>query len=245
MPFIVACPRTKSEVDRVKPKAAASKKLTVLLVDDHPLLRERVGELVRAEFGAEVAGEADGCAKTLELARTLRPNLILLDLVLNDGHGLDIIEELRRITPQTVILVLSMHDESLMAERCLLAGAHGYVSKKSPTEILIEAIRTVLNGDVYLGADTSLKLAARIRGQRRRGPRLPLQTLSNRELQVFELLGSGLSTKEVAHTLKLNLRTVETYRARIKRRLGLKDGGELLRHAVLWSQTPGLKPKGL
>jgi DNA-binding NarL/FixJ family response regulator len=243
MPFVVACPLMKSEVDPVKPKATANKKLTVLLVDDHPLIRERVGELVRTEFGAEVVGESEECARTLELTRALHPDLILLDLVLKDGHGLDIIEELRRTSSRSVVLVLSMHDESLMAERCLLAGAHGYVSKQSLTEKLIDAIRTVLNGDVYLGADTSLRLAARIRGQRRRGPRLPLQTLTNRELQVFEFLGSGLNTREVAQTMKLHLRTVETYRARIKRRLGLKDGVELLRHAVLWAQTAGGKSR--
>lgn len=242
--FMIASMTSKSEVASVKAKAVAKKSLRMLIVDDHPLIRERVAEMVRAEFSAQVVGEAEGCVKAVELARSLTPDLILLDLVLKDGHGLDIIDELRRVSPRSVVLVLSMHDESLMAERCLLAGAHGYVCKQSATEQLIDAIRTVLNGDVYLGSDTSLKLAARIRGQRRRGPRLPLQTLTNRELQVFELVGSGLSTQEVAQKLKLHLRTVETYRARIKKRLGLRDGSDLLRHAILWAQAPARQQPG-
>ncbi len=222
-------------VERAKRKAAR-----ILIVDDHPLVRERLREVIEREPDLTVCGEADDHQSALQALRTARPDLVLLDLTLRASHGLDFIKDVHIINPELAILVLSMHDESLYAERVIRAGARGYITKQEATRKVLEAIRTVLSGEIYLSeaqvALVTSQMAGRPRGQIGFG----IQSLTDRELRVFELLGQGYGTREIAAQLRLEMRTVETYRARIKEKLNLKNASELLQHAIRWVESGGL-----
>lgn len=206
----------------------------VLLVDDHPAVREGLAVGVSGQPDLEVCGEAADAREAMRLAGSTAPDVAVVDISLGSGNGLELIKRLKSRHKSLSILVLSMHDEALYAERALRAGALGYVSKSESTKKVIAAIRQVRKGKVHVSrkvADRLLHLAAAGRSGLRRPA---VEALSDRELEVFELIGNGASTGEIARRLHLSVHTVETHRQRIKAKLNLKRSAELARHAASW-----------
>ena len=205
----------------------------ILLVDDHPLLRTGLALTLDDEPDFQVVGQAADAEEALDVVDRLDPDLVVVDLSLPGMGGLELVKHLQTIRPQTRTLVVSRHDESLYAERAVRAGARGYVSKLEAGEKIVEAVRAVIRGGIYLSEDVKDKmLFAAAAG---RDPMAsPLEVLSDRELEVFEMTGRGVETKEVAERLHLSVKTVESYRARIKTKLGLTNSTELIAHAVRW-----------
>jgi DNA-binding NarL/FixJ family response regulator len=219
-----------------KTKSKASKPAArVLIVDDHPAVREALVLRIATQPDLEVCGEAADAAEALRLAAAADPDVAVIDIALKSGNGIDLIKRLKARNDKFRALVWSMFGEDLYAERALRAGAMGYITKEQATGQIIEAIRQVLAGKVYLSAAMTEKLLKRAVGQA--GPdsgRSPTDTLSDRELEVFRLIGQGVKTQEVAAQLHLSVKTVETYRDRIREKLDLSDGAELARCAVQW-----------
>jgi DNA-binding NarL/FixJ family response regulator len=210
-----------------------SKKHRVLLVDDHPLVRRGVADVIAREPDLELCGEAADVTEAMrELERT-NPDVVVIDLSLRSGHGLDLIEKIKARDPQIKTLVSSMHDETLFAERVLRAGAAGYITKQEPPETLVRAIRQVLRGEVYLSPRMTSRLLRRVTTGTPGGED-PLTGLSNRELEVYEMIGQGLTIQQIAMRLYLSPRTVETHREKIKQKLNIKNSAELNRRAVQW-----------
>jgi DNA-binding NarL/FixJ family response regulator len=218
------------------PKNAAARRTRVLLVDDHPLIRQGLAEVIQREPDLMVCGEAEDRAQALKLIDAARPDLAIVDLTLKHSHGLDLIKDMRAAHPRVIILVVSMHDESLHAERVIRAGALGYITKQEAARNVLGAIRRVLAGEVFLSEKISSQLAARMVGHARAATGTPVEGLSDRELQVFELLGQGRTSRQIAAHLGVDVKTVQTYNARIKEKLRLADATELLQHAILWQQ---------
>lgn len=175
----------------------------------------------------------------MKAIETLKPNLAIVDISLKSGSGLDLIKSLQQRFPKLPILVLSMHDESLYAERVLRAGARGYITKQEATEKLITAIRRVLDGEIYLNEKVTSKILSRVTGTSPAKNLSPINRLSDRELEVFQLIGQGHGTREIAELLHLSIKTVETYREHIKEKLKLKDATALVRYAVHWAEGEG------
>jgi len=228
--------------------ASPPKPSRIVIVDDHPMVRERLAEVIQRESDLSVCGEAEDTAGALKQIEATRPDLAIVDLTLKHSHGLELIEQLHSRFPQLLILVISMHDESLYAERVVRAGAHGYITKQEATRNMLLAVRTVLDGKVYLSPTVALRLAtnaALSRAHRKAlptlGAALPLDSLADREMRVFELIGQGFGTRQIAEQLAVDIRTIETYRARIKEKLDLKDANELLQLAIRWNQSGGLR----
>ena len=221
-------PALESDLSSRKPRR-------ILLVDDHPMIRERLAEVIQRESDLAVCGEAEDHQHALEAVEKTRPDLVIVDLTLKNSHGLDLIKDLQVRHPDLAILVVSMHDESLHAERVIHAGALGYITKQEATKRILVAIRTVLKGEIYMSEKSALRLASRMAGRPGAKAQPPIEKLTDRELRVLELLGKGLGTRQIADRLNISIRTVETYRARIKDKLQLKDGNELLQYAFRWS----------
>jgi DNA-binding NarL/FixJ family response regulator len=209
-------------------------KARILLVDDHALMRRGLADLIGDQPDLEVCGEAADTVEGMTRVASLRPDLVIVDLSLKTGHGLDLIRQLRVRDENCKILVLSMHDEKLFAERALRAGAMGYVNKEEAPAKVIDAIRQVLSGKVSLSSTMTERLLQRATGSGEGNVRLPSECLSDRELTVFQMIGQGLATREIAARLHLSIKTVETYREHIKAKLGLKNSAELSRHAAQW-----------
>ena len=203
----------------------------ILIIDDHPVVRRGLVGLINEADDLTVCGEADSLSQGLALLRELKPALALVDLSLGDGHGLELIKQARAEGITTRLLVVSMMDESLYADRVLRAGAEGYLRKEEATENIVSAIRDVLVGKVYLSATATARVLNQV-ATKDGIDKTPIETLSDRELEVFELLGSGLSSRDIAERLELSVKTVETYREKIKAKLSLKNGTELTRHAI-------------
>jgi DNA-binding NarL/FixJ family response regulator len=206
----------------------------ILIVDDHALVRRGLATLIGDERDLVVCGEAADTVEALAAVAALRPDLVIVDLSLKTGHGLDLIKQIRSHDERARILVLSMHDEKLFAERALRSGAMGYINKEEATGKVVEAIRQVLAGRVYVSAAMTERLLQRAAETGGAKPRLPSESLSDRELTVFQMIGQGVATREIAERLKLSIKTVETYREHIKAKLGLRNSAELSRHAAQW-----------
>jgi len=211
--------------------AALANPARILIIDDHPIVRRGLAGLINEADDLTVCGEADSLALGLSQIRALKPSLALVDLSLGDGHGLELIKQVRSEGITTRLLVVSMMDESLYADRVLRAGAEGYLRKEEATENIVTAIREVLVGKVYLSATATARVLNQV-ATKDGVEKTPIETLSDRELEVFELLGNGLSSREIAERLELSVKTVETYREKIKAKLSLKNGTELTRHAI-------------
>jgi DNA-binding NarL/FixJ family response regulator len=209
-------------------------KARVLIVDDHPVVRAGLAHLVGQQADLAVAGEAEDVPGALRKISQLKPQLILTDLNLGADDGLEMIKQACAREPSLPILVVSMHDENLYAERVLRAGAKGYVMKRAGASQLMEAIRAVLRGETYVSPAYSRKVVGRLSG--RAGETSELERLSDRELQVFRLIGKGWGTRKIAEYLTLSVKTVETHCCHIKRKLNLDDVNALLQHAVAWCQ---------
>ena len=216
------------------------RKASVFLVDDHPLVREHLTALIQHEADLQVCGEAADAPTALSLISRQVPDLVILDISLKRSNGLELIKSLKEIWPKLPVLVLSMHDEMLYAERSLRAGALGYITKEEATVNVLSAIRKVLRGQVYLSDRMAGRMMKRmVGGVVEEGGSL-LEVLTDRELEVFQMLGRGLGTRQIAEELRLGIKTVESYRARIKEKLQLEDGNQLLQHAIQWVQNaPG------
>lgn len=209
---------------------AATPRTRIVLVDDHPMMRERLTDLIHREPDLEVCGEAESPAEALAVVAASRPRLAIVDLSLKGAFGLELIHQLRERHPRLLVMVLTMHESPLYAERALRAGATGYLTKRDATTRILAALRQVLAGETYI----SESLAGRVTSQLARREARAVDGLSDRELEVLRQLGNGHNTRDIAGTLHLDMRTVETYRARIKVKLGLKDGFDLLRFALEW-----------
>jgi DNA-binding NarL/FixJ family response regulator len=216
---------------------AEERKARVFLVDDHPLVREHLTALIQHETDLQVCGEAADAPTALSLISQQVPDLVILDISLKRSNGLELIKSLKEIWPKLPVLVLSMHDEMLYAERSLRAGALGYITKEEATVNVLSAIRKVLRGQVYLSDRMAGRMMKRMVGGVVEEGGSPLEVLTDRELEVFQMLGRGLGTRQIAEELRLGIKTVESYRARIKEKLRLEDGNQLLQHAIQWVQN--------
>lgn len=212
-------------------------KKRVLLVDDHPIMRHGLAQLIRAEEDLEVCGEGGSAAEGQALVGTLKPDLVVADLTLPDKHGLEFIKDVQSMYPGTLMLVLSMHDESLYAERVLRAGARGYVMKETAADMLVHAARRVLDGGIYLSEKMSSLMLETMAGHRKPASSSALDRLTDRELEVLQLIGQGRATRHIAEQLHVSVRTVDAHRANIKEKLQLPDGATLVRYAVRWMDT--------
>ncbi len=210
----------------------------ILLVDDHPLVRERLAELINEQPDLRVCGEAADRHEALARLAQGPPDLAIVDLSLRNSHGLELIKDLHARDPHLPILVVSMHDEALYAERALRAGARGYINKQEATQNVLKAIRRLLAGQVYLSPQLATRLAGSTFKPERRAPS-GIEQLSDRELRVFELLGQGRTLHQIAAELCLDVKTVEAYRARIRVKLGLPDARAVLQRAIDWSRGLG------
>jgi len=207
----------------------------ILVVDDHPLIRQGLRELIKQEPDIEVCGEAASVAEALQRLKEVKPGLVIIDLSLGHGHGLELIKQIRARYPAVRMLVLTMHDPALYAERAMQAGASGFVNKQEPAQKVLDAIRRVLAGGVYLSDRFADRVLGRLVGGRAAAEHLaqsPLERLSDREVEVLALLGRGLTVKEIAAHLHLSTKTIDAHRDHLKKKLGLKSSSELLRYAV-------------
>jgi len=209
-------------------------KIKILLVDDHPLVREGLANLIHQEPDLEVCGEAASEPQALQLIGSLRPDIAVVDISLEAGSGLELMKSIKAMHPAVAMLALSMHDEALYAERALRAGARGYLMKREAAKKVIQGIRAVLAGQVFVSDKISALMAERFVEGRSAGAS-PVEQLSDRELEVFQLLGRGQSTRQIADHLHVGFKTVQAYSARIKDKLQLANATELLRAAMQWN----------
>lgn len=209
------------------------KKFRVLIVDDHPLFRHGVADLIESEPGLDICGEADSAPLALEAIRTLKPDLVIADISLRGANGIDLVKSIKSEHPRLPVLVLSMHDENLFAARALRAGARGYVMKQEALERVLGAIHTVLAGELYVSPTMSMRMIKEyVHGQTNGAP--VTDKLTDRELEILQLIGEGRGVRNIAHELHLSVKTVETHRARIKEKLHFTSAREVARFAVQW-----------
>jgi DNA-binding NarL/FixJ family response regulator len=206
----------------------------VLVVDDHPIVRQGFLQLIGGTPDLEVCGEARGLGEAMRAFHNFHPHLITADILLDNGTGLELTKELTALDRNAQVLICSMHDEALYAERALRAGAKGYISKTEPADVILSAMRRVLGGRIYLSPRMTERMLSRTTGHDDGLAGSPVDSLSDRELEVFEAIGHGLSTKQIAAKLELSPKTIETYRENIKQKLGLRNATELTQHAVRW-----------
>jgi DNA-binding NarL/FixJ family response regulator len=215
----------------------AKRKSKILVVDDHPIMRRGLAELINLEKDFVVCGEAESVKSALELIKAEAPDLAVVDLSLKNESGLELIKDIKARFPKVLVLVLSMHDEGFYAERALRAGAKGYIMKQQATSQVLVAIRRILGGEVYLSEAMSSKVLRNFTGEKIINIGSAVDQLSDRELEVFRLIGSGLGTRKIAERFSRSVKTVETYREHIKQKLNLKDSAELTQTAIRWSQS--------
>jgi len=204
-------------------------------VDDHPIVRDGLAEAINLEPDLTVCAAAEDRQGALEAVETTKPDLAVIDLMLKSSSGLELIKDIHARWPKLLILVVSMHDETLYAERVLRAGAQGYITKQQATRDILLAIRRVLGGGIYLSEKTASTVLARLTSKPQAVSDSIAELLGDRELQVFEMTGRGLSTREIAEQLRIDMKTVDTYRTRIKEKLNLQSTSELLQLAIRWN----------
>ena len=224
-------------MNAIKENVSKGEKHRIMVVEDHPVFRMGLRELINQERDLVVCGEAEDAGKASEEIRRLEPDMVIVDISLRGRDGIDLIREVRSHNKDLPILVLSMHDESRFAERSLLAGARGYIMKRETSSSVVEAIRCVLRGQIYLSERIKDEILDRFVGGAHTYNKSPVDRLTDRELEVYRLIGRGLSTNEIAEKLSLSAKTIGTYRERIKEKLNLKHARELTRHAMLWEEN--------
>ena len=219
-----------------KKKPAPSKK-KLLIVDDHPMMRQGLTLLVNYEPDLTVCGEAETAHQALAAVGTLKPDLVLADITMPGKNGLELIKDIQAMHPGTAVLVVSMHDEAIYAERVLRAGGRGYIMKQEGGKKLMHAIRRVLDGEIYVSEKMSAKILEIFSGRRATSNQSPVEQLTDREFEVFQLIGRGKGTREIAGLLHLSVKTIEVHRLHIKEKLKLATAPELIRHAVCWVEA--------
>lgn len=207
----------------------------ILLVDDHSIVREGLRQVINASEDLVVCGEAGDSQAALAALKELKPDFVVVDITLRGTDGLELIRQVQQRWPHLPILVLSMHSEELYAERALRAGARGYIMKQEVTQDILTAIRRVLAGELYVSPTMQGRLLRRVIGRPTALAMAPIDTLSDREMEVFRLIGSALTTREIAEQLHLSVKTVESYREHIKKKLRISSGAQLMRHALHWT----------
>jgi DNA-binding NarL/FixJ family response regulator len=217
--------------------ASGKQKRKVFLVDDHPLVREWLTNLINQQPDLVVCGETESAPRALQAIGVAKPDVAVVDISLKESSGIELIKSLKQSHPDVAVLVLSMHDESLYAERALRAGAKGYVMKRDTTKKVIEGIRQVLEGRLYVSDTVKDAMTVRLIEGKTETTRSPVEQLSDRELEVFEMLGQGLGTRQIAETMRLSIKTVQAYCARMKEKLNVPSATKLLREAIRWNET--------
>jgi len=215
-------------------KPSRDQKHSILIVDDHPIFRHGLMQLISQEDDLMICGEAEDYHGAMKAVNTLSPDMIIVDITLKDMSGIDLIKEIHKYNKGIPMLVISMHDESLYAERAFRAGARGYVMKQEASDSVVQAIRHVLSGGIYASRRVTENILTRFIEGPKEPTESPLQALTDREIEVFQLIGEGLSISEIGKRLHLSVKTIGTYRERIKEKLNLKSATELLRYALNW-----------
>ncbi|HXI54042.1 MAG TPA: response regulator transcription factor [Candidatus Saccharimonadales bacterium] len=218
-------------------QSAASKRTRILLVDDHPMMRQGLAALIGSEPDLEICGQAENAAKAMAALAAHPTDLVLLDLTLPDKNGVEVIKDMRALHPAVRVLVVSMHDEAIYAERVLRAGARGYIMKQEGGPKLLQAIREVLAGQISVSEKVSARILELFSG--RSSGASPMEKLTDREFEVFQLIGQGLATRQIAAKLHLSVKTVEVHRLHIKEKLAIASAPELVRFAVRWVEAQG------
>jgi DNA-binding NarL/FixJ family response regulator len=211
------------------------KQYRILVVDDHPIVRRGFAQLINHEPDITVSGEAEDLTEALEALASQQPDLVIVDIVLKNANGLELLKRLPSLAPDTKALVVSMHDEQIYAERALRAGARGYVMKQEADEVIVTAIRRVLEGGIYVSNQVNERILMSFAQNQVPTESSAVEHLTDRELEVFELIGQGVSTRQIGERLHISVKTVETYRARIKEKLHLETGAELVQASVEWA----------
>jgi DNA-binding NarL/FixJ family response regulator len=210
-------------------------KTRVLVVDDHPIVRQGLALLINREADLVVCGEAEEMHTAMQQILTTHPDIVVVDISLSGPDGLELLKSIRTRHPHLPVLILSMHDESIYAERALRAGANGYIMKQEATEKVLEALRRIVNREIYVSDRVANKMLQQYIGGNTVAQRSPVADLTDRELEVFRLIGDGHSTRQIAEELRLSVKTVESYQAHIKEKLSLRSARELMQHAIQWS----------
>lgn len=218
--------------EKTIPASAPSPKKRVLIVDDHPVFRAGLTGLVNLEDDLIVCGEAHDAAQAMHLLEELRPDVMLMDMSLPGKNGLEVLKDIGTLSPQTLVLIISMHDETLFAERVIRAGGRGYIMKVEGPDKIILAIRKVLSGGISVSDRVASQILHALSGSTR--SQSPVSTLTDREFAVYQLLGHGKDPHEIARVLHLSIKTVDTHRNRIGKKLGLRNATELIHHATRW-----------
>ncbi len=224
-------------IAQVTPVAA---KRRIFLVDDHPITRQGVVVLINQEPDLEVCGEADSAPKAFDLLQKSKADLAVVDISLKTTSGIELTKNLKVLLPDLPVLIMSMHDESLYAERALRAGAKGYVMKQEASDNILIAIRRILDGELYLSDKMKEKMLHRLVHNRKDEVVFSIDTLSDREMEVFQLIGNGFSTRQIATKLNLSVKTIDSYREHLKLKLHIEKGADLVRHAIQWVKSENI-----
>lgn len=217
-----------------KKKAVEKSEIRILLVDDHPIVRQGMKMILLQEPDMMVCGEAESASDALKIIPEVRPQVAIVDLALKQSSGLELIKDLQIRHPEILVLVLSMRDETLYAERVLHAGARGYVLKQEGGSVVVEGIRKILQGQIFLSEKMASKMLQKMVSPKADPLKPSVENLTDRELAVFELIGAGLPTREIAEKLHLSVKTIDSHREHIKEKLQIDSAAELLKHAVQW-----------
>jgi DNA-binding NarL/FixJ family response regulator len=225
---------TMNASEAVTSKAAVESKRKVFIVDDHPIVREGLAQMINREPDLAVCGEAQEMHEALASIEAQKPHILIVDISLNGPDGLDLLKNIRTKDPSLPVLILSMHDEAIYAERALRAGANGYIMKQEATDRVLIALRRILNREIYVSDRIADRILRRFAGGGRAGvvKGSPLETLSDRELEVLHLIGEGHGTRQIAEELHLSVKTVESYQSHLKEKLSLKNSRELMQYAI-------------
>jgi DNA-binding NarL/FixJ family response regulator len=211
-------------------------KIRIVIVDDHPVVRNGLAAIINNEPDMEVCGEADNAYQALKTVEELQPDVIVADISLKDSNGLELTKSIKSSNPKSLVIILSIHDESVYAERALLAGAQAYLMKDAASDNIVKSIRTVLSGEIYVSSTISKKFLHAIARDKAGTARTPIDSLSDREFEVFRLIGEGYKASQIGAQLCLSTKTIETYRSRIKEKLNLANAAELLKYSIKWAK---------
>ncbi len=224
----------------MKNSNSSSDRTRVVIIDDHPAIREALGNIIDSKMDLDLVGQAPSADEGFRLIDRERPDVAIVDVSLEDAHGLDLVQNIRAQYSEVNVIVFSMYDESVYAERAIRAGASGYLMKSEPTQRVIDAVRGVMDGEVFLSRRMASRILSKVaRPGRAASPGFAIDDLTDREMAVFQMLGQGYSIEEITDRLSLSRKTIETYRRRAKEKLGLDTVAELLQYAIQWTHGQG------